>query len=71
MVNEDQATIYGEYDADNNAVKFHDEKRDDSIDLTEFAIRKTVEMGGKVVVRDHTLLPEGVEGVAATLRYAL
>ncbi len=71
MINNEQATIYGEYDADNNAVKFHDERQDDSQDLIEFAIRKTVENGGKVVVREQTLLPEGVEGVAATLRYAV
>lgn len=71
VVAKGQSPVYGSYDDATNAVHFHDTQQEDSRDLVELAIRHTIANGGKVVMRDRSVLPEGVEQAGATLRYTL
>lgn len=66
----DQATVYGHYDETTNAVTLHDARQEDSEDLMELAIRKTVENGGQVFSRAGFVLPDTVQTIGAVLRYA-
>ena len=71
FVASDKPTVYGTYDEATNSVTYHEQGEAGSVDLIELAIRKTVENGGKVFSRASFVLPDGVETVGATLRYAV
>ena len=71
FVASDRPTPYGTYDAATNSVHPADGPTDGAEDLTELAIRKTVENGGTVYSRASFVLPDGVQDVGAVLRYAV
>ncbi|UJH91560.1 hypothetical protein LZ575_02195 [Antarcticibacterium sp. 1MA-6-2] len=66
---ENREDLFGTFDENNMSVDVHNERREDSISLMNYAAKKVIEQGGSVYLIESAFMPEKESKMNALLRY--